>query len=346
MMCSNTENGCDWVGELRSLDDHLTTCGYALLRCTNQCMDNTEEVWILRHDLDHHLKDKCPNRQYQCPHCKDTGRYCDITTTHLDICPKLKVSCPNDGCKASVPRCDLVNHRSKCQYEEVLCKYAAIGCGKELLRKDLEQHEIDATFHLPLAIETVNKQQQEINELKAFKEEQKVMTDSIMACQSGPFVFKMPEYHQHKSSNKEWYSPPFYSHPGGYKVCIKVFADGHGEGAGTHVSVYAYLMKGRNDDNLTWPFTGKVTITLLNQLADENHHTSVVLFPPDMDTESNRRVVEGERSLGLGHPAYIAYDELDFDTTKNCQYLNDDSLYFKIEVQTTKGMKPWLTCTV
>ena len=62
------------MGELRSLDNHLTACEYALLRCTNKCTNNTEEVYVLRHDMDNHLKNTCPNRQYQCPHCKDTGQ--------------------------------------------------------------------------------------------------------------------------------------------------------------------------------------------------------------------------------------------------------------------------------
>ena len=122
VMCSNTENGCGWVGELRSLDDHLTTCEYELLRCTNECMENNDEVKILRYKLEQHLKGKCPNRQYQCPHCEATGRYCDITTTHLDTCPKLEVPCPNSECTLSVVHCKLSYHRSKCPFEEVLCK--------------------------------------------------------------------------------------------------------------------------------------------------------------------------------------------------------------------------------
>jgi len=84
--CNNDENGCGWTGELQSLDNHPTMCGYALLCCTNKCANKTEEVYamVLR-DMDNHLKHKCPNRQYQCPHCKDTGRYCEITTTHLGL---------------------------------------------------------------------------------------------------------------------------------------------------------------------------------------------------------------------------------------------------------------------
>ena len=211
-MCNNSENGCSWVGELRSLDSHLITCGYALLRCTNLCMENTNEVHVLRCDQDHHLK-KCPNHQYQCLYCKATGRYCDITTTHLDTCPKVEIPCPNIGCIVSVPRCDLSKHQSKCQSEKVPCKYAEIGCKKVSLCKDLEQPEKDdAILHLHLAIETVNKQQKKMNKLeeeikkqqeemnkqqevmKVVKEEQEIMSDSIIAGQAGRCVFKMPEF--------------------------------------------------------------------------------------------------------------------------------------------------------
>ena len=295
VLCRNSENGCGWVGELRSLNNHLTVCEYTLLHCPNKCMENNKVVKILRRDLDHHLKSKCSNRQYQCPHCKVTGRYCDITTTHLDICPKVKVSCPNTNCKALVPHCDLANHQSQCQYEVVSCKYAEIGCKEELLRKDLKQHENDGALHFQLAIETITEQQKKINrqqeeiselqkEIKAVQAEQKMMSYNIMAGQvgqSGQCVFNMTKYHRHKSSKQGWYSPPFYTHPGGYKMCVGVNANGCGAATGTHVSVFVYLMKGKNDDNLPWPFTGEITITLLNQLEDENHHTRTISLLQD-----------------------------------------------------------------
>ena len=50
--CNNCENGCGWLGELRSLDNHLKTCGYALLRCPNECTKNKKVVQLLRHGLD------------------------------------------------------------------------------------------------------------------------------------------------------------------------------------------------------------------------------------------------------------------------------------------------------
>ena len=157
---------------------------------------------------------------------------------------------------------------------------------KKLPHKDVQQHENDDASHLHLAIETVNEQRKEIeavrNELDGIKYTLtlKQQDDNIMA---GPCVFKMTNFNQHLSSKQKWYSPPFYTHPGSYKMCIRIDASGRGDGTGTHVSVYAYLMKGRNDDNLPWPFTGKVTITLLNQEEDENHHTRTMSFPPDSD---------------------------------------------------------------
>ena len=247
----------------------------------------------------------------------------------------MEIPCPNSDCKALVARCDLADHRPKCQYEAVSCKYKGIGCTNKPFRKDLQQHEDDDTFHLHLAIETVNKLQ----------EEMKVMADNAIAGRAGPCIFNMTKFNQHKSSKQEWRSSPFYTHPGGYKMCIKVYTDGFGEGAGTHVSVGAYLMKGRNDDNLSWPFTGDVTFTLLNQLADENHHTRTVSFP--RNGEVSRRVVDGEMApTGYGWSKFISHDQLDYNADQNCQYLKDDCLYFRIKVQAAKPTKPWLTSTV
>ena len=42
-----------------------------------------------------------------------------------------------------------------------------------------------------------------------------------------------------------------------------------------HVSVYASFLKGRYDAELKWPFVGRITFTLLNQLEDKNHHQMI-----------------------------------------------------------------------
>ena len=48
---------------------------------------------------------------------------------------------------------------------------------------------------------------------------------------------------QYTTRIDRWYSPPFYTGPGGYKMCIRVVTHGVGSGAGSHVSVTVYLMR-------------------------------------------------------------------------------------------------------
>ena len=44
----------------------------------------------------------------------------------------------------------------------------------------------------------------------------------------------------------------------------KVCANGYGRAKGTHVSVFYTLMAGEYDDQLEWPFVGKIDIEILN----------------------------------------------------------------------------------
>ena len=100
-------------------------------------------------------------------------------------------------------------------------------------------------------------------------------------------------------------------------------------------------MKGENDDFLQWPFTGKVTFKLLNQLEDKNHHSMTTMFPSD--NECIQRVVNEERaSLGWGKSTYISHSNLGHNKPKNCQYLKDDCLVFKISVNAKSSPTPWL----
>ena len=156
-----------------------------------------------------------------------------------------------------------------------------------------------------------------------------------------PRTIRLTNYQKHKSDKDQfYYSPPFYTSYTGYKMCLGVDANGHGDGEGTHVSVYAHLMKGDSDESLSWPFTGTVTFELLNQLEDKNHHKKTFTFPAD--DAASQRVVDGERGKDeLGYPKYISHADLDYNASKNTQNLEDDTLVFRVSVQ-VPDYKPWL----
>ena len=65
----------------------------------------------------------------------------------------------------------------------------------------------------------------------------------------------------------------------------------------------------------------------------------------DAAHESNKRVVNSDRGQGYGWMKFILCNWLGYDAEQNCQYLKDDCLYFRVAVEASDPLKPWLTCT-
>ena len=122
-------------------------------------------------------------------------------------------------------------------------------------------------------------------------------------------------------------------------MCVGVYENMHDDDNGTYVSVGACLMKGDNDDSLTWPFTGKVKFELLNQLEDKNHYERTIEFPAEH--MASQRVMDSKRGTGYGWPQFIPPNDLDYNADTNCQYLKKDCLVFRVSVK-VPDQKPWL----
>ena len=312
--CDNHKNGCKWKQELAQLEEHLSKCGYVEVICMNNC-----KQFVLQHNLSNHLQNQCPMREYQCPKCKEKGKYQTITTDHLKVCLEHRITCPNPGCGVRYKRKNTLPHISTCQRKKIKCDYSKIGCAHESCRDEMAEHISESTeHHLKLAMQQ-------------------------LATQTCPTVIKMDKFQIHKDTSATWYSPPFYSHPRGYKMCLKVYANGIGDDEDTYVSVYLYMMRGENDDNLVWPFQGEVTLTLLNQLEDKDHKEFMISYDEE---DNNSRVTDGERGgTGWGVSKFISHEELGHRADTNCQYLKDDSLYFRVSVKVHEACKPWLIPT-
>ena len=153
--------------ELSHLDAHLQTCRYVLVPCPNKCKeDGGEIVQLLRKDLDDHLTNKCPRRAYRCPHCQQDGEYEERTGEHLEVCERVVVECPNDGCSARFPRLHSINHSFTCEYEPVACRYIEVGCKERPPRKDKEKHEENYPLHLDITVQSVTEQKKAIEQLR------------------------------------------------------------------------------------------------------------------------------------------------------------------------------------
>ena len=146
-----------------------------------------------------------------------------------------------------------------------------------------------------------------------------------------PFIVNVTNFTDYKKLNAEYYSAPFYSSSNGYKMQVKIYANGYGKCKGTHVSVCVYIMKGKNDETLKWPFTGDISIHLLNWREDNRHVKRIIPFNNITPLESRSKVIKEERAPdGFGVINFISQDELGYNSSKNTEYVNSDTLCFLI----------------
>ena len=156
---------------------------------------------------------------------------------------------------------------------------------------------------------------------------------SEMLDQVAPAILKMVDFAKSRQMKEDWYSEPFLAFNEGYQVCLRVYADGFGDGKGTHLSVFLHLMKGAHDDNLEqsghWPLRGTFVIELLNQLSDKDHHSQKIVFNTHTDDDNTKRVIKGNRAIaGWGFHQFISFSTLS-DNNDN-GYVKSDTLYFRV----------------
>ncbi len=138
-----------------------------------------------------------------------------------------------------------------------------------------------------------------------------------------PPTFNMTRFSEHKRDSDRWTSNPVYTNHHGYKMCLRVIANGNGFGKGTHVSVFLHFMRGEFDDHLKWPFRGIVSFQLLNQHG-QNHREGSVIYDDNVVESVCTRVRDGEVGKGeWGYIKFIPHTELEL-------YLHEDTLVFQI----------------
>ena len=316
MKCSNVDRECEWEGTVGTLEEHVATCEFTLLPCPNKCKDDKDEIaHLMRKDLEKHLETQCPQRDSKCQQCGEITTFVDIATQlHDKRCKRKIVPCPNTDCTETMPREDRKRHLEKCGYAEVPCKYQRLGCEVSMLRKDMSAHEENEdNLHLHMAFD---------NGITIEDVQGLIAAASKNTQTPYVYVYKLMGFQR----DHEFESPLFYTGPHGY--CMEIEVDCYG----THLSIHVFLKKGKYDDDLKWPFIGKVTMKLLNQLEDNNH------------------IIEQEHG-NMGHPIKImcrkrvTYSELAHDPVKNTHYLKDDTLYISVSVDIFDH-KPWLVTTV
>ena len=353
VMCNNKERGCEWQGELNDINNHLTNsdgCQFENVICFNECGKILERQYLMVHN-----EAGCPRRKVDCLHCHITGEYQFIEGKHKEQCARLPLPCPNKCEVGSVPREDMEGHRKECPLEMVKCEYHNVGCEERILRKRKKEHEVEKMEeHLLLTKLKLARTEDSLASTEARLGSLEVMVHRLInTTSSSNALIESSQWSSHlatmakiesitqicpvvvKTSSFSGYSKkagslsnPFYSYNKGYKMCMCVYPYGIGDGEGTHMSVFLYLVKGPHDDELTWPMKETFKVTLLNQISDCKHLSMTVMFDDSTPRGSACRVFV-DRSIGWGKAKFISKKEL-HKVTPTCQYLKDDCVFLKV----------------
>ena len=141
-----------------------------------------------------------------------------------------------------------------------------------------------------------------------------------------PIEFTMDDFGYFKQEHTTWLSPSFYTHTGGYRMCLNVCANE----SSTHISVFVQIMRGEFDNSLKWPFQGDITVQLLNQQQNKGHFEKTIRFTGTTPDAHAGRVTGYIMNEEWGWSRFISYDKLTHVQATNCQYLCTDCLCFRI----------------
>ncbi|KAI9021297.1 hypothetical protein DFJ74DRAFT_643762 [Hyaloraphidium curvatum] len=108
---------CPWIGDVADLTAHWDTCTKA-----------------------------------KCSDCGAVIKPPALMEDHQGVCPKVPVSCGNDGCDQLVPRDALQDHASSCDHRMISCSEPGCSCklthiADQVKRKDLAAHLSLVSYH-------------------------------------------------------------------------------------------------------------------------------------------------------------------------------------------------------
>lgn len=188
VFCPHKHQGCTWVGELRSMKDHVNEnsndiigCPFTELQCSNGC-----GVVMQRRLVEGHLKSECELREVKCEYCNTTGSYQWINSSHHEECPKYPVECPNHCEVGHVRREEISGHVEECPLAIVKCPYAAVGCESVVRRKEEMEHVTGSVgqhmeYNKNVILTNQNRLDVQEQEMENLKKDLRVTKDKLVA---------------------------------------------------------------------------------------------------------------------------------------------------------------------
>ena len=144
------------------------------------------------------------------------------------------------------------------------------------------------------------------------------------------FILEISEVQQCRQGdvNEEaiaFFSPAIYKDNYEYKFGIRVYLSGVDNGRGRYVAIFVHMMKGEYDDFLHWPFTGTITLSILDRYGARNNDISqIIQATPNVSVF--QRPKEAICPNGWGFVKFAPIGQV-----FGPHYVKEDKLFLKIE---------------
>ena len=323
---------CEVRGEKKVIEgEHKEQCRKYPVNCPNNCgIEN-----IVREQLTDHLDNECCLQLVPCEyvnvgcvmklHRKDVEQhYIQYATNHLHLV-QTSLATTNDQITITKQKVTQVNNQLSTTHNHITNMLLQVAAMVETMADNNATAEKSKSLgqrHWLVWLQC--------RSLQASAVAGGGGSSSSGRCSECPVVIRMTDYEYKRRCKEVWYSQPFWSHYNGYKLLVKVHANGFADCKGTHLSMGICIKDGANDKHLAWPVQGTFTMSLLNQIADDNHHIDHVIF--DKNTPHHiggRTVTDDERVSAWGKRNFISHEQL-HKKTPSCCYIRNDTIYIHV----------------
>ena len=143
------------------------------------------------------------------------------------------------------------------------------------------------------------------------------------------FILEIKEVQQRRQGDVNgeamaFFSPAIYNDTYEYKFGIRVYLNGVDNGSGRYVALFVHMMEGEHDDFLQWPFTGNITLSILDRSGAKNDISQIVQATRNVSAFQRPR--EAICPKGCGFVKFAPIEQV-----FGPQYVKKDKLFVKIE---------------
>ena len=169
------------------------------------------------------------------------------------------------------------------------------------------------------------------------------LIDKLLLCRTKPqkatkgmnardafVIAEITEVSQHRyvdanGSTTAVFTCPIKTDRYGYKLGLRIYLNGVGDGRGRFVAIFVHMMMGKYDNfEVRWPFTQRITLSIIDQSGAERHLSQILQAQPNMI--AFQKPTEEISRTGCGFVNFASIEE-----AFSHAYVKDDKLFLKIE---------------